>query len=210
MPREGGISRELFTHCTTGQEQSVCVTCRTATSTVVFCNLESRNCTRCNAVPWSAPSANTSRARSVPALFRRRRPSRCWFVFLHGARTVCAGCSLAERPAERGRDPSQHVPRGSSSDRQRKDAQSRSDNHVGVRARMDRSARMDRACTSLTNEPTSVCHVGCHRGDGRGGATTSPQQLRPAPSRWQSTAAWHRSSQPHQAGGSRHVLALAS
>ena len=135
--------------------------------------------------------------------------TRCWFIFLHGARTVCAGCSLAERPAER-RDPSQHVPRGSSSDRQRKDAQSRSDNHVGVRARMDRSARMDRACTSLTNEPTSVCHVGCHRGDGRGGATTSPQQLRPAPSRWQSTAAWHRSSQPHQAGGSRHVPAVAS
>ena len=125
------------------------------------------------------------------------------------ARVCAGGCSLAERPAER-RDPSQHVPRGSSSDRQRKDVQSRSDNHVGVRAWMDRSARMDSACTSRTNEPPSVRHVGCHRGDGRGGATTSPQQLRSAPSRWQSTAAWHRSSQPHQAGGSRHVVALAS
>ena len=128
--------------------------------------------------------------------------------------TVPARWRLAGRAGARSRsdrrNPSQHVPRGSSTDRQRKDAQSRSDNHVGVRARMDRSARMDRACTSLTNEPPSVCNVGCHRGDGRGGATTSPQQLRPAPSRWQSTAAWHRSSQPHQAGGSRHVPSFAS
>ena len=53
--------------CLRASQQTTCIT---ATSTVVFCNLESRNCTRCNAVPWSAQPAHTSRARSIPALFR--------------------------------------------------------------------------------------------------------------------------------------------